>query len=754
MKNVYSILSLLLVLISISVVGQTKIYAPNLRAPENSEIDQMPDVVLDWDAVTGTSLEITYEAQLATNSDFTDAVIFPRTDVTAETMSNLLFGGTYYWRVRAYDEEEASNWSEIRSFTVVWTVEMKEPKDGSLVFANPEISWDALTGISNYQMQVDTNYAWDFEDSGVTTNINATYIVDDNDTWAVGADGLVLHNDGTGWANMESGTTEDLIDVTFIDASNGYAVGDGGTVLFYDGTTWTLVDVGTPNDLMGVSFISSDNGVIVGDTGVIILFNSGVWETVVTGDKNDLYDVVMLNSTNIWACGVGKIVVNYNGTEWTANEVGSNDHYAIAMIDENNGWTVSENGKIYRWDGAAWFEEVSGTSKTLYGLSFDGMNGYAVGASGTMLMFNGSWNLVTSGVSEDLQGVMITGDNGLIVGNGGIIMRKVDNGFNSPYLMTYDIPSDSASWGLSDLLFGHTFYYRLRAVHDVDTSSWSGVKSMTTYASPELESPSNSSVTDLLVKFLWKEYEGITNYIFEIDTNETFNHPRSFAPDDDTLWVNDLVFGKEYFWRVAAQHALEISGWSEVWSFTTVNNIILVSPENEAVDVKSCPLFTWDKVIGASEYELWVDTNTTFSNPHIFIVDEPYYQCQSSMEKNTVYYWKVLGKSGAEHSEWSERWWFKTEEGIGIDEQFNNDAVNIYPNPGNGEFNLYLNSLVHDNYLLKVIDITGKLIHETEVDCQVGSNNIPITLDNANKGAYYLIIRNGEQVVTKRIVIN
>ena len=753
MKNIYSILSLVLLLFSISVFGQSKIYAPTLNAPDDLETEQMPDVVLDWNAVTGGTLEITYEVQIATNSEFTDAVTFPRTDVTAQAMSYLLFGGTYYWRVRAYDEDIASDWSDAWSFTVLWTVTMDKPNDGDEEYVNPEITWDEVTGISGYQMQVDTVYAWNFEPSGVTSSINGSYIVDNDDMWAVGANGTMLHNDGTGWTTMDVGTVENLNGVTFVDSSNGYAVGDAGTVLYYDGTTWTSLDAGTTENLLGVSFADADNGVVVGEGGEVVVYNTGTWETAATGDDNDLYDVVMLDASNIWACGLGKIVVNYDGSDWFANEIGNKDHYAIAMIDENTGWTASKSGKIFRWDGVFWYEEESGTSKNLYGLSFVGMNGYAVGASGTMLMFNGAWNEVTSGVSEDLQGVMITGDNGLVVGDDGIMIRKADNGFNSPDLKTFDIPSDDDSWVLSGLFFGQTYYYHLRAIHDVDTSMWSGVKSFTTQVSPELDSPSNSSETDLRVEFEWDEYEGITNYIFEIDDDEDFNQPRTFAPEVDTLVVNDFVFGVQYYWRVAAQHALDISYWSEVWNITTVNTIVLESPENEAVDVTTCPVYTWIEVEGASQYEFWIDVDETFSNPEMFTVDEPTIQCQAPLDKNTIYYWKVRGIAGADLSEWSETWSFTTEGTIGIDEQFSSDAVNIYPNPGNGEYNLYIDSFGSDNYLIKVVDITGKLIYNTEVNCQSGSNYIPIAIDNIQKGTYNLVISNKEQVVTKRLVI-
>jgi hypothetical protein len=753
MKNIYSILILFLLLFSISVFGQSKIYAPNLRAPENMEIDQVPDAMLDWDAVTGITLDITYEAQLATNPEFSDAVTFPRTDVTAQTMSSLLFGGTYYWHVRAFDDGNPSDWSETWSFTVSWTIEMDDPNDGATEFTNPVISWDPLTGVSSYQLQVDTSYAWNFDESGVTSDINATYIIDNSNMWIIGEDGLVLHDDGTGWANIEAGTTEDLNDLIFIDSSHGYAVGNSGVVLFYDGTAWTIVDVGTTDNLLGVSFVDSDNGVVVGDGGTVVIYSGGTWEIAATGDNNNLWDVAMINPSNIWACGEGKIVVNYDGSAWVANEVGTKDHYGIVMTDENNGWTVGKSGKIFRWDGAAWNEEESGTTKSLFSVNFEGMNGIAAGAKGTMLTFNGRWNEATALSEDDFFGAAISADGGLVVGENGMIIQKTGSGFDSPYLMDYNIPSSMTTKDLTNLFFGQLYFYRARAIHDADTSKWAGVKSFTVEASPELTSPSNSSETDLLVEFKWAVFEGITNYVFEVDIDENFGQPRSFSPDENILTVNDFVFGQEYFWRVAAQHAVEISDWSEVWSFNTVNMIILSEPENGAEDVISCPMFVWDEVLGASGYELWFDIDENFSNPMVIISDVPYSQCQNNLEKKTNYYWKVRGLSGPLLSDWSDTWSFKTEGYIGIDEQFNADAINIYPNPGNGEFNLQVISSTAGKYTVTVTSLTGKLVYDAEIKCKIGSNNLSIVLDNVSSGAYNLSLSKGNQVVTKQLVI-
>jgi len=434
MKNVYSILSFILLFISVSVIGQTKIYAPSLRAPENISIGQMPDVVLDWDAVTGVSIEILYELQLANNPEFVDAVTFAKTNVTAEVMSDLLFGNKYYWRVRAFDGDDVSGWSETWSFDITWTVPNLEVDEE--VFVNPVVEWDSLSGVIQYELQLDTVYSWSAIESGTEEDINASFVIDENNMWAVGNSGLILFSDGSGWVTSESGITEDLNAVFFIDATNGYAVGNGGVTLFFDGTSWTSIDLGTTEDLLGLSFSDINNGVVVGNNGTVVMYNTGAWELVTTGDDNDLYAVDMLSTSSIWACGSGKILVKYNGTDWTAEEVGTKDHYGIAMINENNGWMVGKSGRVNGWNGTDWSEivKVDNSTKHLNSVSFTGLYGVAVGDDGTMITFDGTWTKAVTLVDGDLNGVMISGDYGIVVGVDGTIIKKAGSDFNSPLL--------------------------------------------------------------------------------------------------------------------------------------------------------------------------------------------------------------------------------------------------------------------------------------------------------------------------------
>ncbi len=71
MKRIF-ITTLLISLIGLlNLTAQERIYTPELSLPLNGAVDQMPDVVLDWNAVTGGNTGIIkYDIQLDTDPGF------------------------------------------------------------------------------------------------------------------------------------------------------------------------------------------------------------------------------------------------------------------------------------------------------------------------------------------------------------------------------------------------------------------------------------------------------------------------------------------------------------------------------------------------------------------------------------------------------------------------------------------------------------------------------------------------------------
>ncbi len=138
-----------------------KIYTPTLSSPANAATNQMPDVFLDWGAVSG-GLGLHYEIALDTNQSFTDPIVYS-TSSTAINAEELLFGETYYWHVRAIDNYDTSYWSTARNFTVIDNVSLTSPAN-SATNQNPNVTIDwagTMTGITNYDYELDTSANFD-----------------------------------------------------------------------------------------------------------------------------------------------------------------------------------------------------------------------------------------------------------------------------------------------------------------------------------------------------------------------------------------------------------------------------------------------------------------------------------------------------------------------------------------------------------------------------------------------------------------
>jgi Secretion system C-terminal sorting domain len=157
--------SLLCFIVTIGLSAQPRVYTPSLNSPANNAINQMPNVSIHWNAITG-SLNLQYQAQLDTTPAFNSALLVDTTMVllTGYKGHDLLFNKKYYWRVRAIDNGETSYWSVVWSFTVFNQVELEKPmdNDGGILSPDTTIQWKttvnkiSITGISGYDYQLDT----------------------------------------------------------------------------------------------------------------------------------------------------------------------------------------------------------------------------------------------------------------------------------------------------------------------------------------------------------------------------------------------------------------------------------------------------------------------------------------------------------------------------------------------------------------------------------------------------------------------
>lgn len=175
MKKYYIIFAFLLA--GFYSLASTRLFVPVLVAPADAAVGQMPDVLLDWNPVSGT-IGLHYEIQVDTSAGFMNPVLL-QTEVTSIRNSELLFDTKYFWRVRAVDNDGASEWSVIRSFNVVVTVSLYKPINNALKqMPQLEISWspktnpnkaESFTGVSFLDYQLDTLSTFDSPLSTTTT---------------------------------------------------------------------------------------------------------------------------------------------------------------------------------------------------------------------------------------------------------------------------------------------------------------------------------------------------------------------------------------------------------------------------------------------------------------------------------------------------------------------------------------------------------------------------------------------------------
>jgi uncharacterized delta-60 repeat protein len=246
----------------------------------------------------------------------------------------------------------------------------------------------------------------------------------------------------------------------------------------------------------------------------------------------------------------------------------------------------------------------------------------------------------------------------------------------------------TSGYTLTNLLPETQYFWRVRAINGNYFGDYTQVWSFTTISlsSFMLSSPEDLSVNQNYVSLPldWSSQNGATNYELVIDISPDFNiTPETFATANSNYTITDLSPETQYYWRVRASNGTIWGDYTEVWSFTTnsLNNFNLISPSNNALNQNFTGLLlNWSDNIGASEYELQMDTTQNFStSPFVSVVTS------SSATVNVLpmktYYWQVRAGTGSEWGEWSSVWSFTTSSDPnniveGLDENFI-----LYPNP-------------------------------------------------------------------------
>jgi photosystem II stability/assembly factor-like uncharacterized protein len=222
------------------------------------------------------------------------------------------------------------------------------------------------------------------------------------------------------------------------------------------------------------------------------------------------------------------------------------------------------------------------------------------------------------------------------------------------------------------------YYWRVRSFNSQGQYSiWSAVKNFrTVIVPPSLVSPLNGvTPNSLSPSFDWSDVVGASKYTIQFSKSPVFSSVFASASSRTSSYTRtaNLPANIVFYWRVQALGANGPSAWSTPRSFTSPNppgTSALVSPSNGATAVSRTPRLDWNAPslptgTNFDQYELQIALEKTFASPvltqSISGISASEFTLLSTLNPNTVYYWRVrglntLGQAGS----WSATWSFKT----------------------------------------------------------------------------------------------
>lgn len=200
---------------------------------------------------------------------------------------------------------------------------------------------------------------WTLVWSAAQGYFHGLYFADQNNGWAVGDSGRVLHTSdgGNTWSPQVSGTLAALKCVNFVNASRGW-IGAGNNSIgstTNGGVSWNWQHpTGEPRRMfMAISFINEQAGWIVDNyAGILHTDDGGItWAPQTSGTSWGITSVQFLDSNEGWATATNRVVLHTTdgGDNWTSMTLDNLDYgnrvvvvyQDICFVSRTKGWIAT-----------------------------------------------------------------------------------------------------------------------------------------------------------------------------------------------------------------------------------------------------------------------------------------------------------------------------------------------------------------------------------------------------------------------------
>lgn len=319
-------------------------------------------------------------------------------------------------------------------------------------------------------------------------------------------------------------------------------------------------------------------------------------------------------------------------------------------------WSGANSNKTYYWraqginDGTAgvsprkqWWEFKTKDERAKTPILLSPVDGTTVSGTTVELVWNASVNAIDYEYEYSTSNLFSTASSGII--------------------------SDTKET-ISGLDHDETYYWRVRAINQINKSDWSTVWSFTTkkpslVTAPTLISPSDKSTNQPTSPTLTcSNITGAIKYTFEWDESASFTNVQTATETQSNTTAVGLKGLTTYYWRAKVETAVGESDWSDAWSFTTadlakIDAPDLVSPTNSATDLSINPNLVCSGVANAVKYTFEWDTNNQFTSSSS-ASENIAVTAVTGLGMSTTYYWRVKVQTANGISDWSDVWSFTT----------------------------------------------------------------------------------------------
>jgi hypothetical protein len=659
-----------------------------LISPADKETYITNPATVVWAAVNGADY---YWIQISDDESFS-TIIDENTHSVLPTYQakSLANNTTYYWRVKVITPDgETSNWSETRSFTtIIATPQPISPVDGKLdVPTVIAFEWKSVQGEVQYNLQVSTDFS--FTKSII---VDKTY-------------------------------------PTLYQTLNGFA----NNTVYY----WRVRAVSSTSGNSGWSDIRSFSTVVSPTIGEL------------PADKARGQQIPV---TLQWASSGEKIVYQV--------QFATDESFKTIIIDQSRIGNVFSQFSEYEGlkYNTTYYWRVRPESST--GISID-------------------WSPTRSFTTVIAKPSLVSpvNNSGNQLPNTQLIWKPVEGAvtyhvqFSTDKTFTTTIVDQETitltQYSVSNLAINTIYYWRVQSTSsDNGTSSWSDVWKFSTglapAGTPSLQFPTNNTAQQpAKFDFQWNPSDNAVTYHLQVSKTANFVTPviDEYGISSSSFPATGLEYNTTYYWRVSAINETGEGDWSDVWKFTVGPAIpaapLLVLPADRVENQSTSLRLQWDKPTQGGQvdnYRVQVSESGDFSST---IIDESGVSTNSfsisSLNNNTVYYWRVSALNAGGSGAWSETWSFKTEILNGVeanDTEIGVTLESVIPNPvQSSAFVSFTTTSPVQSAMLRIYSVTGlEVFSIVENDLQSGRHSYNWNTSQIPTGVYVIKLNVGNSI--------